>query len=162
QTRIKESFSKQEATLEDVVMALPGHRIENALLARDSWGHWLYAAMAAGAFFAYLILAFTSVARPQHLLLTGLFTGTIGILLLLGFQYAAAMTQGMWLRGANLITVLFYIVKFIGYSYSAALDPSNGFLLSSIGFTCGVGFCEEVCKMLPLIRHYRREATLDW
>src|SRR5437899_5948988 len=83
QTRIKESFSKQQATLEDVVMALPGHRIENALLARESWGHWLYAAMAAGVFFVYLILAFPSNARPQYLLLTGLFTGTIGILLLL-------------------------------------------------------------------------------
>jgi len=163
QTRIKESISKQEATLEDVVMALPGHRIENAHLGRESWRHWLYAAMAAGVFFAYLILVFpSSMARPQHLLLTGLFTGTIGILLLLGFQFAAAMTQGVWLRGASLTTVIFYIVKLIGYSYTAALDPNNGFLLSCIGFTCGVGFCEEICKMVPLIRHYRREATLDW
>ena len=163
QARINESISKQETTLEDVVMALPGHRIEDAHLSRDSWRHWLYAAMAAGVFFLFLILVFpSSTATPQHLLMVGLFTGTIGILLLLGFQVAAAVTQGLWLRGANIVTVLFYVVKFIGYSYNAALDPNNGFLLSSIGFICGVGFCEEVCKMLPLVRHFRSEVTLDW
>src|ERR1041385_5179908 len=163
QVKIKDSLSKQEASIDDVVMALPGHRIENAHLSRDSWRHWLYAAVSAGVFFAFLILIFpASTAKPQHLLLTGLFTGTIGIVLLLGFQFAAAATQGVWLRGANLITALFYIVKFIGYSYASALDPDNGFLLSSIGFICGVGFCEEICKMLPLIRHFRSEATLDW
>jgi len=163
QARINESISKQETTLEDVVMALPGHRIEDAHLSRDSWRHWLYAAMAAGVFFLFLILVFpSSTATPQHLLMVGLFTGTIGILLLLGFQVAAAVTQGLWLRGANIVTVLFYVVKFIGYSYTAALDPNNGFLLSSIGFICGVGFCEEVCKMLPLVRHFRSEVTLDW
>ena len=58
QARINESISKQETTLEDVVMALPGHRIEDAHLSRDSWRHWLYAAMAAGVFFLFLILVF--------------------------------------------------------------------------------------------------------
>src|SRR5262245_1236041 len=51
QGRIKDSISKQEATLEDLVMALPDHRIENAHLSRDSWVHWLYAAVAAAVFF---------------------------------------------------------------------------------------------------------------
>jgi len=56
---------------------------------------------------------------------------------------------------------LFYVIKFIGFSYQAALDPDNGFILSMVGFTFGVGFCEEICKLLPLLWHYKREAKLD-
>jgi RsiW-degrading membrane proteinase PrsW (M82 family) len=75
---------------------------------------------------------------------------------------AAAATEGVWPRGFSIVTILFYIVKFIGYSYAAALDPRSGFLLSCMGFTFGVGFCEEICKMLPLVQHFRYRATLDW
>jgi RsiW-degrading membrane proteinase PrsW (M82 family) len=157
------SLLKHDITLQDVIMALPDHRIEGAHLSRDSWRHWLYAGIAASLFFGLLTLAFpASRASPQQVLRIGVFTGTIGILLLICFQVAAAATEGVWLRGFSIVTVLFYIVKFIGYSYAAALDPKSGFLLSCIGFTFGVGFCEEVCKMLPLIKHFRYRATLDW
>jgi protease PrsW len=163
QTKIKESISKNEATIDSVVAELPDHRIEGAHLGRDSWRHWLYAGAASIAFLVFLIFAFPSTgATPKKLFLTGLFTGTAGILSLLAFQFAAAVTQGVWFRGASIFTVLLYIVKFIGYSYTAALDPNNGFILSCIGYTCGVGFCEEICKMLPLIRHVRRGLELDW
>jgi RsiW-degrading membrane proteinase PrsW (M82 family) len=30
-----------------------------------------------------------------------------------------------------------------------------------LGFTFGVGLCEELCKSLPLIWHYKKTATLD-
>jgi RsiW-degrading membrane proteinase PrsW (M82 family) len=96
------------------------------------------------------------------MILVGLFTGTLGILLLLGFQFAADMTQYVWLRGRGIVVVLFYIVKFIGFSYRAAEDPSNGFLLSFMGFTCGVGFCEELCKALPLLWHFKTKGSLGW
>ena len=33
--------------------------------------------------------------------------------------------------------------------------------LHSIGFTFGVGLCEELCKSLPLLWHFKRTATLD-
>jgi RsiW-degrading membrane proteinase PrsW (M82 family) len=57
--------------------------------------------------------------------------------------------------------IFFYIVKFIGFSYRAALDPENGFILSMIGYTFGVGFCEEICKLLPGLWHFKRTAKLD-
>ena len=163
QAKLKDAFSKDsQMTFDELIMALPGHRIENAHLGRDSRKHWLYALISAVVFLVFLIFVFPSVAKPVDLTTAGLFTGTAGILLLLGFQIAAAFTQGLWLRGASVVTLLFYIVKFIGYSYTAALDPSNGFLLSCIGFTFGVGFCEEVCKMLPVIWRFRRGVELEW
>jgi RsiW-degrading membrane proteinase PrsW (M82 family) len=53
------------------------------------------------------------------------------------------------------------VLKYMGYSYGAAMDPDNGFVASMIGFTVGVGLLEELCKALPLYWHYRRSATLD-
>lgn len=159
--RIQKRLESDESA--DLVMDLPGHRIEGAHLGRDTWMHWVYAMISAGAFLTFLIVLFPSQsARPQHLVCTGLFTGTVGIFLLLAFQYAAFYTQGVWVRGRGLLILIFLIVKFIGFSYSEALNPDSGFLLSCMGFTCGVGFCEEICKMLPLAWHFRSKAELDW
>jgi RsiW-degrading membrane proteinase PrsW (M82 family) len=74
----------------------------------------------------------------------------------------AEFTQGFWLRGRGIITLIFYILKFIGFSYRSALDPDSNFFLSFMGFTCGVGFCEELAKALPMLRHYRTEGKLGW
>jgi len=149
-------------TLDDVLMALPEHRIEGALLPRDTWTHWVFAGLAAAALWGAILLLYPlGNATSAQLWKIGLFTGTIGILLLLGIQYVAVWTQGMVLTGRGVIVVLFWILKFIGFSYRAALDPSNGFFLSMLGFTFGVGFCEELCKSIPLIWHFRRKATLD-
>ena len=60
------------------------------------------------------------------------------------------------------MTLLFYVLKFIGFSYRSALDPENGILLSFVGFTCGVGFCEEAAKAIPLLWAYRKGKRLDW
>ncbi len=68
--------------------------------------------------------------------------------------------MGFNIGGRGAILLLF--IKFIGFSYSAALDSHNGFGASFFGFTCGVGFCEELCKILPLVWHFRNKATLDW
>src|SRR5262249_20877134 len=40
--------------------------------------------------------------------------------------------------------------------------PENGFFLSFIGYTCGVGLCEEVVKALPLFWIYRRGTEQTW
>jgi RsiW-degrading membrane proteinase PrsW (M82 family) len=150
-------------SLEDLLMALPGQQLVGAWLPRDSFAHWGLAAGSAVLFMAFFIfLASQKTAEPLHLLGMGLFTATVGILLLLLLQILADLSQGIWLRGGSIVVILFYIVKLIGFSYRAALDPSNGFLLSFLGYTLGVGFCEEVCKALPLLWHYRERSGQGW
>jgi RsiW-degrading membrane proteinase PrsW (M82 family) len=166
-TEVKEKIATliatQKASDDDVIDTLPGGRIQGAHLPRKTWTHWLYALLSGGIFFALLLFLFPrGSATPQSLLAVGIFTVTLGIVFLIAVQYVAEWTQGFWVRGHGILTILFYIVKFIGFSYRSALDADNGFLLSFLGFTCGVGLCEEVCKALPLIWHYRRKATLDW
>lgn len=58
--------------------------------------------------------------------------------------------------------VIFYLVKLIGFSYRAAMDPENGFILSFLGFTAGVGFCEELCKALPVMFFLRGSSNAGW
>ncbi|MDB5295252.1 MAG: hypothetical protein JWO31_1235, partial [Phycisphaerales bacterium] len=93
-----------------------------------------------------------------------LFTGTIGILLLLGVQWAAVHTDGVWVRGRGILTLLFYIVKFIGFSYQSALKEDTNLAVSLFGFTFGVGLCEELCKALPIVwalKHGRLDGWRD-
>src|SRR4029078_8724068 len=97
--------------------------------ARDTAAHWLYALLSAGAFWGLILLLFPlGKASSKQIWIAGIFVGTIGILLLLGLQWTAMATQGTWIRGRGILVILFYIIKFIGYSYQAADDPSNGFL----------------------------------
>ena len=153
----------EDADLDELLNALPDHRIVGATFGRDTAIHWVFAGVSGLVFFVLAMVILRSAdTRPVSMLIVGLFTGTVGILLLLGFQYVADWTQGVWLRGRGIVTLLFYIAKFIGFSYRAAEDPSNGLLLSFVGFTCGVGFCEEVCKALPLLWHFRAKGTLGW
>jgi RsiW-degrading membrane proteinase PrsW (M82 family) len=153
-----------DATEDDLFRALPEHKLVGAHVPRFTYRHWMYALAAAVLFMGLMLVAFgTSVAQPLTLLKIGVFTGTIGILLLLAVQFIAEVTQHMGLYvGRSIIVIIFYILKFIGFSYRAALDPESGFLLSAFGFTFGVGLCEELCKALPLIWHFRRTATLTW
>ena len=151
-------------TLDGILYALPGHKIDDdAHLARDTIVRYVYAAVAVLAFWGLVVLLFPNEGRKGlHLLEIGLATGTIGIVLLLGFQYVAAATQGMWMRGRGIGMVIFLIVKFIGWSYSVADDPDAGEPLSFVGFTCGVGLCEDLCKFLPLLWYFRRHARMGW
>jgi RsiW-degrading membrane proteinase PrsW (M82 family) len=77
-------------------------------------------------------------------------------------QWIAEATYGRIIVGRSIIVLLFYIVKFIGFSYRAAMDPDNGFLLSFFGFTFGVGLCEELTKALPVVFYVRGGNKLDW
>jgi RsiW-degrading membrane proteinase PrsW (M82 family) len=159
--RVYAAFEQERATESDVIDALPRHRLEGALLPRKTWLHWAFAIASAAFYFTFLLLVFPpGKTDPKHLLLAGLFTATIGILLLLLVQQIAF--SGVWIHGGGQLAILFLLLQFIGYSYSAALDPSNGFVASFLGFTAGVGFCEELCKQLPLLYHFRTKATLDW
>jgi RsiW-degrading membrane proteinase PrsW (M82 family) len=145
-----------KADFEELFNILPDHEVAGAFLPRDSHMHWVLALGSAGMFFVLLLGLFPS-ARLNRLALggVGLLTATVGVLLLIGFQYAAEWTQGHNLIGRSIIVLIFYIVKFIGFSYSCANDPRNGFLLSFFGYTLGVGMCEEICKAMPLMARFQ-------
>jgi RsiW-degrading membrane proteinase PrsW (M82 family) len=134
----------------EVFNALPDHRVTGAFLTYESHAHWLIAGVAAMAFFAFLLLVFPRASKhAKGLLFAGLFTGTAGIILLLVFQFAAFHMPVIIPRGV--VGLVLLIVKLIGWSYSMADNPDNGFLLSFIGYTCGVGLCEEFTKAIPLL-----------
>jgi RsiW-degrading membrane proteinase PrsW (M82 family) len=157
-----EALEKRNAKDEELFAVMPENRIPGAFVSHSSKIHWLFAILSAGVFWGFLMLVYPlGNSSPHGLWGVGVFTGTVGIVLLLGLQIAGEFSQGMDLTGRSIIVILFYIVKFIGFSYRAALDPENGFLLSMLGFTFGVGFCEEVCKLLPLLWHFKRTAKLD-
>jgi RsiW-degrading membrane proteinase PrsW (M82 family) len=98
----------------------------------------------------------------MHLVGIALATATIGVLSLLMFQFMAEATQHFRVHGRGLLVLVFFIFKLIGFSYRAAMDPENGFLLSFFGFTVGVGLCEELTKAMPILIRFRGEMTLDW
>jgi RsiW-degrading membrane proteinase PrsW (M82 family) len=144
----------EEATIDDVIDAFPDQKLDGAFLPHHTYAHWLFAAISASLFLTLMMFLFRpGSAKPQSLLLTGLFTGTVGIILLIVFQYIASFALAVGFRSIphGKGAILFLIVKFIGFSYQAAENPENGFLLSCIGFTFGVGLCEELCKAIPLL-----------
>lgn len=145
------------------LQALPQGKLPSAHLAHDSLMHWGYALAATALFLALLAAMFpggkTSVLG---MFWSGLATGTIGIVLLLVFQYIAGATRGVMPRRLGWGVILFFVVKFIGFSYYCASDPDNGFLLSFLGFTCGVGLCEELCKALPVVLYLNATDRPEW
>ncbi len=150
----------ESATEDQLFDALPGHRFEGALLSHDTYVHWGFAALSAGMFFGLILLLFPpGHTKVVHLLVVGLFTGTLGILLLLALQWAAFHLPLM--RGGGWVTLIVDLIWLIGLSYRMALGDYNIFL-SIIGFTAGVGFCEEACKALPLIWKARDSGFVSW
>ena len=150
-------------SLDELFAVLPDHRIPGAHLEHGTLFHWGYALASATAFLLLLLAMFPgSKAGTQRLLWTGVITGTVGIVLLLGFQFVAEWTQHFNLRGRSIVILLFYIVKFIGFSYRCATDGDTGFVLSFMGFTCGVGLCEELCKALPVAIYLGTTRRPDW
>lgn len=153
-----------EATSDDEFFAMaPDGRIVGAHLPHHTWVHWLYGFLAAAVFlFVIRGLFEPGESTVVQLLLAMAITATVGIVSLLMFQFLAEWSQGVWVRGRGIVVLLFYIVKFIGFSYHAALDPENGFFLSLLGFTFGVGLCEEITKVIPAIGLLGDQKRLDW
>lgn len=126
--------------------ALPDNRIQGALLGKSSLVHWGYALVASIVFLGFVVIALPGLpARPLHLLLAGLFTGTLGVLLLTVIQ-----VFGM------------FCFCCLGAMYLAALDPSAPFGASLLGHFLGVGFCEEMIKSLPVLWRIYRPETCGW
>jgi RsiW-degrading membrane proteinase PrsW (M82 family) len=162
--QVAQAVEEGKAEPDELIDALPGGRVEGAHLPRKAFAHYLYGLLAAGGFFLLAVLLVPAEdGRPLPLLLIGLFTGTAGILLLLLAQFLAEWTQGrIFVSGNIFLLALFWIAWAVGFSYRAALDPETGFLSSFLGFTFGVGLCEEVCKALPLIWYYRSAERPSW
>jgi len=161
--RAQPILSKEEGvSLDDLLRAMPEGKLLGAHLPRDSAMHWIYAAVTAAAFLI-LTLAFFSVERanPLHLLGIGLFTGTVGIVFLLLVQFCSQFRFGR-IYGRGWVVLIMLILMFIGWSYHSALDPESNLILSAIGFTFGVGLCEELTKALPLFFYFQRDATMGW
>ena len=137
-------------TADDILSLLPNQKLDDALLSRGSHAHWLMALAATVFYFSFLLIAFQNAFRyTKGLLFAGLFTGTVGVLLLLVFQWVAFHMP--WFVPRSVVGMVLFVIKMIGYSYRMGDDPGNGFLLSFVGFTCGVGLCEEFCKAIPLL-----------
>jgi RsiW-degrading membrane proteinase PrsW (M82 family) len=148
---------------EKILTILPGQKLYGAFLSRSTKAHWLMAAVAALIYLAFfMFLAADAVANPIHILLVGLFTATVGVGLLLVVQHIAAAAAGVTLHGRGIITAILLIFKLIAYSYSAADDPKNGFMLSFLGYTVGVGLCEELVKTFPLFVYRATTTKPSW
>lgn len=162
QKRIEALLSREGVTLDEALAAMPGGKLAGALLARDSSAHWAYAAVAAAAFLAMLGLLFSvERANPLHLLGVGAFTGTIGIVFLLLVQFCSNF-RFRGFHGRGWVALIMLILMFIGWSYDSANDPDSNFFLSALGFTFGVGLCEEFTKAIPLFAYFQRDARMGW
>lgn len=80
------------------------------------------------------------------------FSMVVGLVVLTLFQFVAGWALHNNVRYARgKVGLFFLILKCIGWSYEVVGDPSAGFLSRFAGYVCGVGLCEELTKMLPLI-----------
>jgi RsiW-degrading membrane proteinase PrsW (M82 family) len=149
----------EEMTLDEVLALVPNRQLEGAFLPRDTWWHWSLALLSVVAYMTFFVLlASDGSARALHLLGVGLFVATFGILLLIAVQVAS--TFGISGTGPEALIRL--LLTIIGMSYSAALDPDSGFFSSFVGFTLGVGLCEELCKALPLFVYCWFRPQQNW
>lgn len=158
-----EEEEDEAATPHEFVLLNPDVTLAGAHLPRESNVHWLYGALATLAYFTLLVFM-RSRTKVSHLrlLLTGIATGTLGIAMLFLFQILAEISLHTRVIGGGTGALVLMILRFIGFSYRCAMDPNNGFLLSFVGFTCGVGFCEEVCKAVPIMMYLRATPKADW
>src|SRR5438132_527440 len=137
--RIEAVEQDPAATLDDLLNALPGQRIREAFLPRDTAGHWLFAGLAAAGFFGLTAGLFpTSGVRPAVLIGVGLFAATAGVVVMLAVQQMLAPACG------------------------AVLDGDGDFGLSLCGYVLGVGLIEEAAKALPLLWRTKRHGPLGW
>jgi RsiW-degrading membrane proteinase PrsW (M82 family) len=164
--RIEQAFrevNEDKGSIETVFAALPNHKLIGAWLPRNTLIHWLLTGCATLLFFLFLLaLTLEGSAKAQNLLLVGLFTATVGLLFLFAVQALAAWSQRFIIIPTNIVSLVFYIFWLIGFSYRAANDPNSNFFLSLIGFTFGVGLCEEICKALPVIFINNRPNNQTW
>jgi RsiW-degrading membrane proteinase PrsW (M82 family) len=133
--------------LERFIDLLPAKKLDGAFLSRTSVFPLVFALVASIGFaaaIAYALPGPTSKATSiGGVVLTALFTGTMGVLLLVGMQS----------------TRLFCCIHAL---YLAALHPRSPFGATLIGFVLGIGVCEEIIKCLPVLWKLWRGTLLNW
>jgi RsiW-degrading membrane proteinase PrsW (M82 family) len=156
-------WTKMGLTPMDIAEAMPDGKIEGAHLPRGSAVPWLYALLSAAVFFGAIWFLFPrGTTNWKQVLLVALAVATIGLMFLFMVQWIAVATRGWFVIGRGVLVILFYVVKFIGYSYEAALRADTGFFASFVGFTIAVGLCEELTKLAPVLFYFHAEGRMDW
>ena len=89
--RIKQSQEEnpelKARNLDDFLRLLPAQRLKGASHPRTTGFHWMYAAISSNLFWLLILVLFPmGNSTSRQLWATGLFTGTVGILLLLAVQ----------------------------------------------------------------------------
>ena len=129
---------------------------QEALLPEGSLVQWAFAAGSAVLFFGLLFFTFKSgFGALRELVVRAVFVGTVGIVLLFGFQWIADYSLQVRITEGSLQSrIALGIIQFIGFSYRCVSASQAGTLaspfLTFVGFIGGVGLCEEACKALPL------------
>lgn len=138
-------------------------KLPGAHLSRGSWIHWIYAFVAAAVFLGVMRTCLPlGNANVKQLLIIGLVTSTGGVIFLLGLQIAGVMAWTFPLF-TNIILILFVLAfRLLGFAYYATENPDAPFLLLFLGFTFGVGLCEELTKALPVLFRGRDGQESDW
>lgn len=152
-------------TPDELFSVLPQHRIHGAFLAHDSSLHWAMAALSAIVFMTFILLVFPrGHTKVASLIGVAAFTGTVGIAMLLAFQEVAIRMPLLIPRGGLIgvaIILVIDIIALIGQSYQL-ISGEYSFPITLLGFTCGVGLCEEVCKAVPAIFIAAKSGLRTW
>lgn len=138
--------------LPQLASLIPDGKLPGALLAGDSSAHWIFAVLSAGVFACVLFVVFRcALSYFITYFLSGVFTATAGIFLLVGFQFAAEYSITHNIQTSGFTTLLLKIVQAVGYSYRCVNNPDIGLVKGFLGYTAGVGLCEELCKAAPIL-----------
>jgi RsiW-degrading membrane proteinase PrsW (M82 family) len=137
---------------ENAGIARIGARDDGALLAADSNVHWVFAAISFTIFFAAGHSLFERKrAAARGMLASAAFTATLGITLLLTVQRIASDSIHETWYGNGYTVLLNYVFRGIAFSYRAVHDDGGPLELQVIGYIFGVGLCEEITKLLPVL-----------
>jgi tetratricopeptide (TPR) repeat protein/RsiW-degrading membrane proteinase PrsW (M82 family) len=171
-SQLPDNLSSLDEVIDNVIYQLPDHKIKGAALPRDTNAHFIIAFVSWLCWMVFFSIVLSSSSNGEirailSSILSSLFTAIFGILILLAIQWLALkiyieiskiagvdIWKGLWMalkssKGGFLGIFLF--LYSIGFSYYSALDPDSGFIESFIGFTFGVGLCEELVKLIPVV-----------
>jgi RsiW-degrading membrane proteinase PrsW (M82 family) len=115
------------------------------LLPKETWAHYVMAAASASLFLGFIHTLFRdAVPSFWRLARLAVIVGTLGMAMLLGFQWLADWAVAGHISSDSWV---FIAIKAIGYSYRAIRHPDLLPLpVVLVGYVISVGLCEEACK----------------
>ena len=163
--RLDKVSVESESQLWDIICReLPEHKIEGAMLERNTSAHWFLAILSfAVATVGVYLLFDKGEVKTWHLPGTALFTATFGMVFLTAAQFLAAIAPSIGLRAARfgklgIILLFFYALAMM---YHVADNPEYPLVVNLLGFTFGIGLLEEATKALPVWINLRSKSPLD-